>query len=87
MEFCCAAVSLCILVRVSVAVRKHHDHKASWGGKGLFSLYFHIAIHHGRKPGQKLEQEQGRSLEAEADVESMEGHCLLACSSSLKCSS
>ena len=26
----------------------HHDQDASWGGKGLFSLYFHIAVHHQR---------------------------------------
>jgi hypothetical protein len=25
---------------------KHHDQEASWGGKGLFSLHFHIAVHH-----------------------------------------
>jgi hypothetical protein len=26
--------------------QKHHDQKASWGGKGLFGLHFHIALHH-----------------------------------------
>jgi hypothetical protein len=25
---------------------KHHDQESSWGGKGLFSLHFHTAIHH-----------------------------------------
>jgi hypothetical protein len=25
---------------------KHHDQEASWGGKGLFSLHFHIVVHH-----------------------------------------
>ena len=39
--------------RVSIAVIKHHDQKASWGErvKGLFVLYFLIAIHHQRKSG------------------------------------
>jgi hypothetical protein len=23
---------------------KHHDQEASWGGKGLFGLHFHIAV-------------------------------------------
>lgn len=31
---------------VSVTAMKAQDHKASCRGKGLFSLYFHIAIHH-----------------------------------------
>ena len=34
-----------VLVRVSIAVMKHHDQKASWRGKGLFGLHFHIAVH------------------------------------------
>jgi hypothetical protein len=25
---------------------KHHNQKASWGGKGLFGLHFHIVVHH-----------------------------------------
>jgi hypothetical protein len=41
-------------LRVSIAVMKHHDLKASWGGKGLFGLYFQI--HHWRKSGQELNQ-------------------------------
>jgi hypothetical protein len=55
---------------------KHHDQEASWGGKGLFSLHFHIAIHHQRKSGREL---TGMNLEAEADAEPMEEYCLLAC--------
>jgi hypothetical protein len=47
------------------------------GGKDLFSLHIHIAVHQ-RKSGQELTQ--GRKLEAEVDAESMEGCCLLACS-------
>jgi hypothetical protein len=58
-------------------VAKHHDQKASLGGKSLFGLYFHIAIHHQRKLGQELTQ--GRNLEAGADAEAMERGCLLAC--------
>jgi hypothetical protein len=27
-------------------LNKHHDQDASWGGKGLFSLHFHTAVHH-----------------------------------------
>jgi hypothetical protein len=54
--------------------------KASWGGKGLFGLHFHIAVHHQRKSGRELTQ--GRNLEAGADAEAMVGCCLLACSAS-----
>jgi hypothetical protein len=54
--------------------RAKHDQEASWGGKDLFSLYLHIAVHHQRKSGQELTQ--GRNLEAEADSEAME-ECLL----------
>jgi hypothetical protein len=69
-----------VLVKVSMALIKHHDQKASWGGKGLFSLHFHIAVHHQRKSGQELTR--GRDLEAGADAEAMEAYWLvpLACS-------
>ena len=43
-----------VLVRSSMAVMKHHDPKASEGGKGLFSLHFHSTFHHWRKLGQDL---------------------------------
>jgi hypothetical protein len=44
--------------------------KASWGGKGLFSLHFHtLPGHHQSKSGQELKQ--GRNPEAGADVEAM----------------
>jgi hypothetical protein len=67
-----------VLVRVSIpALCKHHGRDTSWGGKGLCSLHFHIAIHHQRKSGQELTQ--GRDLEAGADAEAVEGCCLLAC--------
>jgi hypothetical protein len=42
-----------VLVRVSIPTQ-NHDQKASCGGKGLFSLYFHIAVHHPRKSEQEL---------------------------------
>jgi hypothetical protein len=41
-----------------------------WRGKDLFSLHFHIAVHHQKKSGQELTQ--GRNLEAEADAEAMD---------------
>jgi hypothetical protein len=52
---------------------KHLDQKASWGGKGLFSLNFHIVVHHWRKSGQELKQDW--NLEAGADAEPMEECC------------
>ena len=52
-------------------LHKHDDQEASWGGKGLFSLHFHIAVHHQRKSGQELMQ--GRNLKAAANnAEAME---------------
>ena len=59
--------SLSLLVRVSIPAKKHHDQEASWGGKGLFSLYFHIAVHHQKKSGLELKQDIG------ADAEFMDG--------------
>jgi hypothetical protein len=53
---------------VSIAVVKHHDQKACWGGKDLFDLHFH------------RNSKQCRNLEAGADAEAMKGCCLLACS-------
>jgi hypothetical protein len=41
---------------------KHHDQEASWGGKGLFSLHFHIAVHHQRKSGLELKQVRKQEL-------------------------
>jgi len=40
------------------------------GVKDLFSLHFHITVHHQRKSGQELKQD--RSLEAGVDAEAME---------------
>lgn len=58
-----------VLVRVSIVVRKYHNPKESWGEKGLFCLFFHIAVHHLRKSAYKLKQD--RILEAGADEEAM----------------
>jgi len=35
-------------VLVFLFLHKCHDQETSWGGKGLFSLHFHIAVHHQR---------------------------------------
>ena len=40
---------------------KHHDQETSWGGRGLFSLHFHIAVHHKRKSGLELKWTGSRS--------------------------
>jgi hypothetical protein len=61
-----------LLVRVSIFLILHklHDQEVrGGGGKGLFSLRFHIAVQHQRKSG--LELTQGRNLEAGADAEAM----------------
>ena len=60
----------CFLVRVAIAVMKHNKLK-TWKGKDLFSLCFHISLHHQRKSGQELKQ--GRTLPAGPDAEAMEG--------------
>ena len=39
--------------------------KATWGGKDLFGLCFHVMVLHQRKSGQELKQ--GRNPEAQAD--------------------
>ena len=42
-----------VSVWVSIALMKHHGQKASWGGKGWFDLYFHIAVNHQRSQDRK----------------------------------
>lgn len=59
-----------VLVRVSTAVTKHQDQKASWGRKGLFGSPVIIAVHHWRKSGQELKQ--GTILESGDDAEALE---------------
>jgi hypothetical protein len=51
-----------VLVRVCIPVQKHHAQEASWGGKGLFSLHFHIAIPHQRKSGLELKEARKQEL-------------------------
>lgn len=65
-------------VRVTFDVIKHHYQKASWGGKSLFCLFFHTAIHHQGKSAQELTQ--GRKLQGRVDAEPMDGWYLLTCS-------
>jgi hypothetical protein len=36
--------------------------RSTWGGKGLFSLLFHIAVHHQRKSGLELKQVRKQEL-------------------------
>jgi hypothetical protein len=50
-----------VLVRF-LFLHKHHDLEASWGGKGLFSLNFHIAVHHQRKSALDLKQVRKQEL-------------------------
>lgn len=50
------------VLRVTIAVVKHHGQKQVGEERGLFSLDFHITVHLGRKSEQELTQ--GRSLEA-----------------------
>jgi hypothetical protein len=57
-------------------LHKHHGQEASWGGKGLFGLHFHTAVHHQRKAGLELKQIRKQEL---IDAEVMEGCSLLAC--------
>jgi hypothetical protein len=45
-----------------LSLHKHHDQEASWGGKGLFSFHFHIAVHHQRKSGLELKQVRKQEL-------------------------
>jgi len=40
----------------------HHDQEASWGGKGLFSLHLHTAVHHQRESGLELKQVRKQEL-------------------------
>jgi hypothetical protein len=52
----------CAYVSVFLFLHKHHDQEASWGGKGLFSLHFHITVHHQRKSGLELKQVRKQEL-------------------------
>ena len=60
-----------VLVRVSTDIRKYHN-QSNLGR----NWYIWLMLPHQRKS----ELKQGRNLKAEADVETMEECCLLACS-------
>jgi hypothetical protein len=67
----------CCLSQGFYSCIKHHDQEAGWGGKGLFSLHFHTALHHQRKLG--LELKQVRKQELKQRPSGMGGCSLLAC--------
>jgi hypothetical protein len=50
-------VSIGALLSVSIPAQT-----SCWGGKGLFSLHFHIAVHHQRKSGLELKQVRKQEL-------------------------
>jgi hypothetical protein len=50
-----------VLVRASIPAQTSNQ-EASWGGKGLFSLHFHAAVHHQRKSGLELKQVREQEL-------------------------
>ena len=70
-------VTISFLIRVSIAVMKHHDQNASLRAKGLFGLNFSVEVHQWRKSGQK--HKQSRIRDAGADAEAIERCCLLPC--------
>jgi hypothetical protein len=67
-------------LRVTIAVLKHHNQKASWGGNSLFGLHFHITAHHQRMPAQELKQ--CRNLEVGDVAEATEATCVFPMSCS-----
>jgi hypothetical protein len=56
-----------VLVRVFIATIKHHYQKPGWGGKGLFTLCFHIAVDDQRNSKTRQRLQEGRILETGAD--------------------
>jgi hypothetical protein len=59
---------------------QHHDKEASWRGKGLFSLHFHVAVHHQRKSGLELKQVKKQELMQKPWRDGTYGLLALACS-------
>jgi hypothetical protein len=55
-------LSIICLSQGFLFLHKHHDQEASWGGKGLFSLHFHTAVHQQRKSGLELKQVRKQEL-------------------------
>jgi hypothetical protein len=58
----CAALGSSVIGRIYLRCNEITQIKAGWGKTGLFSLHFHIAVHHQRKSGQELKC--GRNREA-----------------------
>ena len=54
--------TLSLTQSVFLFLHKQHDQEASWGGKGLFSLHFHIVVHHQRKSELELKQIRKQEL-------------------------
>ena len=50
-----------VLVSVSIPAQTSWP-RSTWGGKGLFSLLFHIAVHHQRKSVLELKQVREQEL-------------------------
>jgi hypothetical protein len=61
--YSCADVShiLGVLIKVSIPAQVSWP-RSNWGGKGLFSLRFHIAVHHWKKLGLELKQVRKQEL-------------------------
>jgi hypothetical protein len=51
-----------VLVMVSIPAQNIMTEDASWGGKGLFSLQFHVAVHHQKKSGLEIKQVRKHGL-------------------------
>jgi hypothetical protein len=53
--------SVGVSVSVSISAQTSWP-RSSWGGKGLFSLHFHIAVYHWKKSGLELKQVREQEL-------------------------
>ena len=65
-------------LRISIAVTKHHDQKASWGGKGLFVLLFHS--HSSSLKEVRTATQTGQEPGGRSSCRDHGGCCLRACS-------
>jgi hypothetical protein len=59
---------------------KHHDQEASWGGKGLFGLYFHTVVHHQGSQDWNSSRSGSRSWCRDHEEMLLTGLLPLACS-------
>ena len=62
MHACLLLLDWCLSSSGFLFLHKHHDQEASWGGKDLFGLHFHTAVHHQRKSGLELKQVREQEL-------------------------